>query len=160
MLLPTVHLHPQDLRGLKLSKFRNFPYFINELNPFISTMTYRDNCWTLLATRNAQSLTLSKHSFVCEESGERENQDATNRCLLSTSVSTCFGIIMPIFRRTRLRITKYGVLHWLCWLWLCGVGLRAVWYPYAGFSLHKDTTPPQPNHTVTPTHIEPEQYNP
>ena len=24
--------------------------------------------------------------------------------------------------------------------------------------LHKDTTPPQPNHTVTPTHIEPEQY--
>jgi hypothetical protein len=35
-----------------------------------------------------------------------------------------------------------------------------VWYPYAGWSLHKDTTPPQPNHTVTPTHIEPEQYNP
>jgi hypothetical protein len=28
------------------------------------------------------------------------------------------------------------------------------------FILHKDTTPPQPNHTVTPTHIEPEQYNP
>jgi len=27
------------------------------------------------------------------------------------------------------------------------------------FSLHKDTAPPQPNHTVTPTHIEPEQYN-
>jgi hypothetical protein len=26
-------------------------------------------------------------------------------------------------------------------------------------SLHPDTTPPQPNHTVTPTHIEPEQYN-
>jgi len=27
------------------------------------------------------------------------------------------------------------------------------------FNLHKDTTPPQPNHTVTPTYIEPEQYN-
>ena len=26
--------------------------------------------------------------------------------------------------------------------------------------LHKDTTPTQPDHTVTPTHIEPEQYNP
>ena len=26
--------------------------------------------------------------------------------------------------------------------------------------LHTDTTPPQPNHNVTPTHIEPEQYNP
>jgi hypothetical protein len=29
----------------------------------------------------------------------------------------------------------------------------------ACFSLHKDTTPPQLNHTVTPIHIEPEQYN-
>jgi len=28
------------------------------------------------------------------------------------------------------------------------------------FSLRKDITPPQPKHTVTPTHIEPEQYNP
>jgi len=28
------------------------------------------------------------------------------------------------------------------------------------FSLHTDTTPPQPNHTVTPTHIEPGQYIP
>jgi len=35
-----------------------------------------------------------------------------------------------------------------------------VWYPYAGVSLHTDTTPPQPNHNVTPTQIEPEQYNP
>jgi hypothetical protein len=34
-----------------------------------------------------------------------------------------------------------------------------VWYPYASFNLHKDTTPPQPSHTVTPTYIEPEQYN-
>ena len=30
------------------------------------------------------------------------------------------GIIMPIIRGTRLRVTAYGVLHWLCWLWLCG----------------------------------------
>jgi len=28
------------------------------------------------------------------------------------------------------------------------------------FNLHPDTTPPQPNHNVTPAHIEPEQYNP
>ena len=27
------------------------------------------------------------------------------------------------------------------------------------FSLHKDTTPPQPNHNVTPTRVVPEQYN-
>jgi len=28
------------------------------------------------------------------------------------------------------------------------------------FSLRTDTTPPQPDHKVTPTHIEPEQHNP
>ena len=28
------------------------------------------------------------------------------------------------------------------------------------WGLHTDTTPPQPNHNVTPTQIEPEQYNP
>ena len=32
---------------------------------------------------------------------------------------------------------------------------RVVWCPYAG----SDTIPPQPNQNVTPTHIEPEQYN-
>ena len=41
---------------------------------------------------------------------------------------------------------------------------RMLVHPSSGacdcFSLHKDTTPPQPNHNVTPTHIEPEQYNP
>jgi len=40
-----------------------------------------------------------------------------------------------------------------------------LWFGWSGvvslcFSLHTDTTPPQPNHNVTPTHIEPEQYNP
>ena len=33
---------------------------------------------------------------------------------------------MPIIRRTRVCTAGYGVLHWLCWLWLCGAGTRAV----------------------------------
>ena len=43
----------------------------------------------------------------------------------------------------------------------CGL-VVVVWYPYArwGTSAYTDTTPPQPNHNVTPTHIEPDQYNP
>jgi len=64
----------------------------------------------------------------------------------------------------------------------CGLAV-VVWYPYAGWgsgvtlrfgcgglvsvcrlrqclSLHTDTTPPQPNRNVTPTHIEPDQCNP
>jgi len=58
---------------------------------------------------------------------QRNKQDATNLTfivkLLSQHVS---GIIMPIFRKTRLCTTAYGVLHWLSWLWLCGAGTRAV----------------------------------
>jgi len=38
----------------------------------------------------------------------------------------------------------------------CGIRMQAE----ASFSLHTDTTPPQPNHTVTPTHIEPELLQP
>ena len=63
-----------------------------------------------------------------------------------------------------------GVTLW-CWLGCCGTPAkpqrntnthrtRVVWHPYAGWNLHTDTTPPQPNHNVIPTHIEPEQYNP
>jgi len=52
-------------------------------------------------------------------------------------------------------LVRVGVTLWFGW---SGV----VWYPDAKhcFSLHPDTTPSQPNHTVTPTRIEPEQYNP
>jgi len=39
-----------------------------------------------------------------------------------------------------------------CVLVLRCVLAGVVWYPYAGWS--------QPNHNVTPTQIEPEQYNP
>jgi hypothetical protein len=42
----------------------------------------------------------------------------------------------------------YGVV-WLGW---CGILMQAE-------GLRPDITPPQPNHTVTPTHIEPEQHN-
>ena len=38
----------------------------------------------------------------------------------------------------------------------CGLAV-VVWYPYAGWGT---SAPPQPYHNVTPTHIEPEQYNP
>jgi len=39
----------------------------------------------------------------------------------------------------------------------CGLAV-VVWYPYTGWST--SAPPPQPNHNVTQTHIEPDQYNP
>jgi len=50
-------------------------------------------------------------------------------------------------------VISWVVLLWFDVCWCYGV----VWL---GWSLHPDTTPPQPNHHVTPTHIVPEQYNP
>ena len=48
-----------------------------------------------------------------------------------------------------------GVTLWLEW-----DGVVSVYRLKQCFSLRTDPTPPQPNHNVTPTHIEPEQYNP
>ena len=74
------------------------------------------------------------------------------------------NVSTAIFRSLRLAVDLFHVLY--CSGLMC-VGVT-VWFGWGGvvslcrlkhFSLHKDTTPPQPNHTVTPTHIEPEQYN-
>ena len=45
-------------------------------------------------------------------------------------------------------------------LWFGWGGVVSVCRLRQCLSLHTDTTPPQPNHNVTTTHIEPEQYNP
>jgi len=50
-----------------------------------------------------------------------------------------------------------GVTLWFGWRW-CGICMQAE--ELQCFSLHTDSTPLQPNHNATPTHIEPEQYNP
>ena len=57
----------------------------------------------------------------------RENQqDATIRCLLSTSVSTCFGHHYAHLQENKDRVTAYGVLLWFCWMWLVAVVGRCV----------------------------------
>jgi len=77
------------------------------------------------------------------------------------------NVSTSIFRGLRLTVDLFHVLY--CSGSMC-VGVT-VWFAWGGvvslcrlkhkfFSLHKDTTPSQPNYTVTPTHIEPEQYNP
>jgi len=58
-----------------------------------------------------------------------------------------------------------GVTLWFGWGGVVSVVLQPAYRYHTTpakpcFSLHTDTTPPQPNHNVTPTHIEPEQYNP
>jgi hypothetical protein len=74
-----------------------------------------------------------------------------------SSVST------SIFRSLRHIVILFRVLY--CFGSMC-VGVT-VWFGWGGvvslcrlkhcFILYRDTTPSQPNHTLTPTHIEPEQ---
>jgi len=56
----------------------------------------------------------------------------------------------------------YGVLRCVgVTLWFgCGGVVSVCRLRHECLSLHTDTTPPQPNHNITPTHIEPQQYNP
>jgi hypothetical protein len=68
------------------------------------------------------------------------------------------NVSTSIFRSLGLIVDLFHVLY--CSGSMC-VGVT-VWFGWGGvkcFSLHKDTTSPQPNHTLTPTHIEPEQHN-
>jgi len=57
----------------------------------------------------------------------RENQqDATIKCLLSTSVSTCFGHHYAHLQETKTCVTASGVLRLFCWMWLVVVVGRCV----------------------------------
>ena len=66
------------------------------------------------------------------------------------------NVTTSIFRSLQLIVDLFHVLY--CSGLMC-VGVISLCRLKQCYSLHKDTTPPQPNHTVTPTHIEPEQYN-
>ena len=58
---------------------------------------------------------------------ERENQQfAKIRCLLSTSVSTCFGHHYAHLQENKGRVTAYGILFWYCWMCLVAVVVRCL----------------------------------
>ena len=58
---------------------------------------------------------------------KRENQqDATIRCLLLTSVSTCFGHHYAHLQEKKGPVTAFGALLWFCWMWLVAVVGRCV----------------------------------
>ena len=62
-----------------------------------------------------------------EQSMKREDQqDATIRCLLLTSVSTCFGHHYAHLKENKDPVTAFGVLFWFCWMWLVAVHGRCL----------------------------------
>ena len=50
-----------------------------------------------------------------------DQQDATIRCLLLTSVSKCFGHHYAHLQEIKGPVTAISVLFWFCWMWLVAV---------------------------------------
>jgi hypothetical protein len=55
------------------------------------------------------------------EERKKNQQDATIRCLLLTSISTCFGHHYAHLQENNDPVTAFGVLSWFCWMWLVAV---------------------------------------
>jgi glycerol-3-phosphate acyltransferase PlsY len=55
-----------------------------------------------------------------------KQQDATIRCLLLTSVSTCFGHHYAHLQENKGPVTAFGVFFWFCWMWLVAVVGRCI----------------------------------
>ena len=99
---------------------------------------------------------------------KRDQLDVTCFIILLFNAQHVSDVNTSILKSLRLMcwVISLVVLLWfdVCWcyvvVWLGWCGIRMQAQALKCFSLHKDTTPPQPNHNVTPTHIEPEQYNP
>ena len=72
------------------------------------------------ATPYTQSRT-TNHNQVWRQ--RKNQQDATIRCLLLTSVSTCFGHHYAHLQENKGPVTAFGVLLWFCWMWLVLRGL-------------------------------------
>jgi len=58
--------------------------------------------------------------------GRVKYEDATIRCLLLTSVSTCFGHHYAYLQENKGPVTAFGVLFWFFWMWLVAVDGRCL----------------------------------
>jgi hypothetical protein len=69
---------------------------------------------------------MTVHRVQSVKTEKYNQQDATIRYLLSTSVSTCFGHHYAHLQQNKDRVTAYGVLRWFCWMRLVVVVGRCV----------------------------------
>ena len=109
-------------------------------------------CGLISYEKDAKFLQRKNFSFIFNSWIKVDQLDVTCFIIFIISLFTAqhvSNVSTSIFRSLRLILELFNVLY--CFGSVC-VGVQF-------FSLHPDTTPPQPNHTVTPTHIEPEQYN-
>jgi len=76
---------------------------------------------------------------------ERKPKNATIRCLLSISVSTCFWHHYAHLQENKDHVTAYGVLFWFCWMWLVAfVGRCVVGCEHCAHILQRSAPQPLP----------------
>jgi len=96
-----------------------------------------------------------------------DQQDATIRCLLLTSVSTCFGHHYAHLQEIKGPVTAFGVLFWFCWVWFVAVVGRCLvgCEHYEGFCSTVEQKPSQCSHparqrpSTATNHIQQNQNN-
>jgi glycerol-3-phosphate acyltransferase PlsY len=93
-----------------------------------------------------------------EQNMKREDQQyATIRCLLLTSVSKCFGHHYAHLQENKGRVNAFGVLFWFCWMWLVAVVGAALQDASTARILQRSAPPPLPttsNRTSTVHHMQ------
>jgi glycerol-3-phosphate acyltransferase PlsY len=69
---------------------------------------------------------IKRYLIVTYALSKYEERRPTIRCLLLTSVSTCFGHHYAHLQENKGPVTAFGVLFWFCWMWLVAVVGRCV----------------------------------
>jgi hypothetical protein len=102
---------------IRKPKGYNFPVFF-----FKSHVSVSRNSMLIKIPTRCNSMQIFIYCKVTLHSMKREDQqDATIRCLLLTSVSTCFGHHYTRLQENKGPVTAFGVLFWFCWMWLVAV---------------------------------------
>ena len=85
----------------------------------VHVLNYVANCLQIVYTLPHIPFKCRKTFILCMK--REDQQDATIRCLLLTSVSTCFGHHYAHLQENKGPVTAFGVMFWYCWMWLVAV---------------------------------------
>ena len=103
---------------------------------FVENRAVFEVMWKNTAEQDSPQMTIWRMRVVCwipkgtdthsecvmlEVWREKNQQDAANRCLLLTSISTCFGHHYAHLQENKEPVTAFGVLFWFCWMGLVAV---------------------------------------
>ena len=91
-----------------------------DLNPFNAELNRICHPLALLGAHNFSHVSGLRVNVLYPLKRE-DQQDATIRCLLLTSISTCFGQHYVHLQENKGPVTAFGVLFWFCWMWSVAV---------------------------------------